>query len=368
MALLFETLPFLRGGFGNVLWFFLWTFGIALPEITKAPQLDPFGFWIVTQSMMAAARAGIPGYKDDFELSIVTEPVKVAPGFHWNGLDWTATAVLLRLMWVAVAIAIPLCGAIFFDRFDPARSRGFLRAKSQPKGRAVEEGAVQGRAPVLPRTAAPAHLTPLASQARHSGFIGLVAAELRLALKGSHWWWYAVATGLLIAQLAAPLEVSRGPLLAAAWIWPVLIWSALGTRESRFGTAQLIFSCPRILTRQLPAAWIAAALVAALAGLGAAIRMAIAGQRAGLLAWGAGVLFIASLALALGVWSGTSKFFEGFYTTLWYVGPLNRVPGLDFTGSASGHLTSRYAVVYFLIGAALVAVAFFRRARQLGRT
>jgi hypothetical protein len=157
-------------------------------------------------------------------------------------------------------------------------------------------------------------------------------------------------------------------LLAAAWIWPVLIWSALGTREARFGTAQLIFSCPRILTRQLPAAWIAAALVAALTGLGAAIRMAIASQRVGLLAWGAGVLFIASLALALGVWSGTNKFFEGFYTTLWYVGPLNRVPGLDFTGSAGGHLTSRYAATYLLIAAVLVAAAFFRRARQLGRT
>ena len=368
MALMFETLPLLRGGFGNVLWFFLWSFGIALPEVTKAPQLDPFGFWGVTQSMMAAARAGIPGYKGDFELTIVNEPVKVAPGFHWNGLDWTATALLLRLMWVAVAIAIPLCGALFFDRFDPARSRGFLRAKTQPKERTGEEGAAQGRAQMLPRTAAPTHLTPLASQARYSSFIVLVAAELRLALKGSHWWWYAVAAGLLIAQLAAPLQVSRGPLLAAAWIWPVLIWSALGTREARFGTSQLIFSCPRILTRQLPAAWVAAALVAALTGLGAAVRMAIAGQRAGLLAWGAGVLFIASLALALGVWSGTNKFFEGLYTTLWYVGPLNRVPGLDFTGNAGGQLTSRYAATYLLIAVVLVAAAFFRRARQLGRT
>jgi ABC-type transport system involved in multi-copper enzyme maturation permease subunit len=61
IALLFETLPLLRGGFGNVLWFFLWSFGIALPEVTKLPQLDPFGFWSATQSMMAAARASIPG-------------------------------------------------------------------------------------------------------------------------------------------------------------------------------------------------------------------------------------------------------------------------------------------------------------------
>jgi hypothetical protein len=367
MALMFETMPLLRGGFGNVFWFFAWSFGIALPGVTKTPQIDPFGFWIATQSIMAAARAGIPGYKNDFELTIVNTPVTVASGFHWNGLDWTATAVLLRLMWVAAAILLALCGVLFFDRFDPARSRGFLGAKSKRRESAGEEGAAEERARIVPRTAAPAHLAPLASQEREAGFIGLLAVELRLALKGYHWWWYAVAAGLLIAQLAAPLEVSRGPLLTAAWIWPVLIWSALGTREARFGTAQLIYSCPHILTRQLPAAWIATALVAALTGGGAAIRMGIAGQHGGLVAWSAGVMFIASLALALGVWSGTSKAFEGLYTTLWYVGPLNRVPGLDFTGNASRHLTLRYARIYFLISAILVAAAFFRRARQLGR-
>jgi hypothetical protein len=212
------------------------------------------------------------------------------------------------------------------------------------------------------------HLTPLASGALHSGAWPLLVAELRLALKGYRWWWYAVAGGLLIAQFAAPLDISRGPLLAVAWIWPILVWSALGTREARFGTEQLLFSCARILPRQFPAAWIAGVLVAALTGLGAAVRLALAGQSAGLLAWAAGVLFIPSLALALGVWSGTSKFFEGLYTALWYVGPLNRAPGLDFTGSANGLQASRFALIYLGVAATLVAAAFFRRARQLRGT
>jgi len=93
--------------------------------------------------------------------------------------------------------------------------------------------------------------------------------------------------------------------------------------------------------------------------------LALAGHDASLLAWAAGVLFIPSLALALGVWSGTSKFFEGLYTALWYVGPLNRVPGLDFTGSASGSQAGRYALLYLGVSTLLVAAAFFRRAQQL---
>jgi hypothetical protein len=368
VALLFETVRYLRGGFGNVLWFFIWAFGLSLPEAIHHREIDPLGFWAVTQSMMTAARAGIPGYKDSFELTIANSSTKIAYGFHWNGVDWTASLLLMRLLWIAAAIVITLLGALFFDRFDPAKSRGFFGRKSKQK-----KSASAAAAPELlqmqhtqPRTASPTHLTPIASTARHGSFLRLVAAELRLALKGFGWWWYAAAAGLLIAQFTAPLAASRGPILSVAWIWPALIWSALGTRESRFGTSQLVFSCPQILSRQLPAAWIAAALVAAITGLGAGIRLALAGQRDGLFAWGAGVIFIASLALALGVWSGTSKFFEGFYTTLWYLGPLNHAPGMDFTGSTDGVFALRYSFIYLAISAVLVVSAFFRRARQLG--
>ena len=368
MALFFETFSFLRGGVGNVLWFFLWTFGLILPVVTGLSQLDPSGIWIVHGSMVPAARAGIPGYVDSFSLTIADKSVRVATGFHWNGVEWTAGVVTQRLAWTAAAFVLVLCGAWFFDRFDPAKSRRGLRAKPRPERVSPPAVVAPESATARPRAATSSHLTPLASSARHSGVRRLLVAELRLALKGYRWWWYAVAGGLLIAQFAAPLDISRGPLLAFAWLWPILAWSALGTREARFGTEQLLFSCARILPRQFPAAWIAGILVAALTGLGAAVRLALAGQTAGLLAWAAGVLFIPSLALALGVWSGTSKFFEGLYTALWYVGPLNRVPGLDFTGNASGSQAGRYALLYLGVATILVAAAFFRRARQLHGT
>jgi hypothetical protein len=52
----------------------------------------------------------------------------------------------------------------------------------------------------------------------------MVAAELRLMLKGVSKWWYLVVVGLWIASVASPLEISRG-LLIAIWIWPLLLWS-----------------------------------------------------------------------------------------------------------------------------------------------
>lgn len=368
LALLFETVRVLRGGVGNVLWFFVWAMGIGLPGLTGLPQLDFSGLWTVFQSIAPAAQAAIPGFQKEFSLTIADRPVQVLPGFHWGGIDWTGSVVLWRFGWAAAGLGLVLASAIFFDRFDPARLR--WRTRTKPKQECVAAGMETDEVSSAARIAltASVHLTPLGSQVDRPNFVRICVAELRLSVKGYRWWWYAAGAGLLVAQCAAPLDVSRGPLLTAAWIWPILIWSALGTREQRFGTQQLLFSSSRMVSRQLPAAWLAAVIIAALLGAGAGLRLAIAGQKANLFAWAVGALFVPSLALALGVWSGTSRFFEGLYTALWYIGPLNRVPGLDFTGGANGAQAGRFALGYLGITTILLLAAFLGRARQLRGT
>ena len=364
LALLFESTPVLRGGFGNVVWFFLWSLTIGLPGAMHAPRFDPFGMWTVVQSILPAARATIPGYKDSFSLTVADRSVQVFPGFRWDGIDWTGSAVLLRVSWLLVAFALVLLSAWFFDRFDPARTRA--KPYAQTRTAASGEQAYQRLSSAEASSAVPISLAPLAAgDRRGSNFTRIFLAELRLAVKGYRWWWYAVAAGLVVAEAASPLEVSRGPLLTAGWIWPILVWSALGTREVRFGTQQLLFSCPRILLRQLPAVWLAGVFLTALLAAGTALRLALAGEMTALFALGAGAVFIPSLALALGVLTGTSRFFEGVYTAIWYIGPLNRVPGLDFTGGGNGRLTGDLAWLYLGISGALLAAAFVCRARQV---
>jgi hypothetical protein len=53
------------------------------------------------------------------------------------------------------------------------------------------------------------------------------------------------------------------------------------------------------------------------------------------------------------------------YVALWYVGPMNRTAGLDFTGTANGPAVLRYAVVYVAIALAAVAFALVARSRQI---
>jgi len=184
-------------------------------------------------------------------------------------------------------------------------------------------------------------------------------------LKGQKWWWYAVAIGLAIASAAVPSADARGMLLACAWIWPVLLWSSMGIRETRDQTYQLIFSSPHPISRQLPAVWLAGVLLALLTGGGFGLRLLLTGNIRGVLAWLVGVLFIPTFALALGVWSGTGKPFEILYTLLWYVGPMHAIPQLDFMGSAPTTAATHYSLIYLVLTGIFSCAALAGRKRQL---
>lgn len=359
VALFFEMVPLLRGGFGNVAWFFVWIAGIIVPMETKR-WLDPMGFALMMDAMAGDAKKYVPNYHGGESFQI--DPghhTQIIQAWHWTGVTWDARLIGLRLMWFGVACGLALLAAVVFDRFDTAKVEG------GKKGKKAKAAAVSTLANAGVGTAAPVHLTPLVVPARVNAFGRLCAAELRLSLFGLKWWWYAVAAGLLIAQFAAPLEVSRGPLVGSAWMWCVFVWSGMGAREKRFDTRGLLFSCAKILPRQLLACWTAGVAVSMVVGAGAAARLLIATDTAGLLGWLAGALLLPSAALLLGVLSGTSKPYEGALTLVWYIGPMNHTPGFDYTGSANGAHMTAYALVTLAMAAGCVVGAIMVRARQL---
>jgi hypothetical protein len=147
----------------------------------------------------------------------------------------------------------------------------------------------------------------------------------------------------------------------------VLIWSKLGTREARYRTDQMVFSSAKALQRQLPAVWMAGVLLALATGSGVALNMALNGEWLGVLAWGVGALFIPSLALCLGVWTGSSKTFEFIYSLLWYIGPINQVEALDFMGAVPGTTEAGTWQIYLAATIILSGLAFIGRKVQIQR-
>jgi hypothetical protein len=349
LALLFETISWLRGGLGNVVFFFLW-----LETLADAIDADLFGINLIEPGVIAAAQAAFPGR--GFWASIGINPV--AGGiqtFRWEGVPWTLELIQGRLVWVGLALGIVLVAALLFRRFDELKTNKSA-AQRAPHARNVTTG---------PAGPAQSRLTPLVGLPAGFRLGRALTAELRLMLKGQPWWWYTVALGLVSASFFAPLDVVRRELLPAAWIWPLLIWSAMGVREARHRTGEMIFSAPYPLRCQLPAAWLAGVIVTLSAGSGAAVRLISAGDWAPLLSWTAGALFIPSLALTLGVWSGSSKLFEVFYLVLWYVGPMANVSALDFLGAHSESVAAGVPMIYLCLTVLLLGLGLLGRRRQL---
>jgi hypothetical protein len=283
--------------------------------------------------------------------------------FRWEGIPWTAEIVLGRLAWIGAAfLAITLATAAF--------ACGSVLAGDGLRPRPIRERALRRTGPTLVREgvvpgARQVSLAPLPAEAKHFRFAPVLRAELRLALGGQPWWWYLSALVWAIAGLLAPVDASRELFLPAAWLWPLLVWSAMGAREVQHRTEELVLTNPHPLRRQLPATWLSGWIVALLAGSGVALRLVLAGDRSALLAWAVGALFIPTLALTLGAWTGSGKAFEGLYAAIWYIGPVNQLAALDFMGATDKSVAAGMPFHYLALTAILMGLAVVGRMRQL---
>ena len=208
------------------------------------------------------------------------------------------------------------------------------------------------------------------TRASHSrgaaAFLGLVIAELRLILKAAPAWWYLGLLGLWIASSLVPMAALHSIVLPIASFWPVFGWSALGTREKQHATEPLFFSVAAPVRRMLPAAWFAGFVLMLGASGPGLLRLGLAGEAAALGGWCLGGAAVAALALALGVWSGSGRFFEVLYLFLWYVGPMHQVPELDYTGVTAVRSPELW-VAHAVAAVLLFVVAVVGRSRQIQR-
>jgi hypothetical protein len=419
-AVLFEAVPGLRSTFGNVVYFAFWISLVTLSVGSSGNGSDLIGLRLVESSFIRALpaataprgdmslslgpperRAAAPATGAEPATGAGPSPASHSGGVRWDGIRWTAGLVARRLAWVGIALVEVVLGSLLFARFDAARERrrgrrkGALRAGgaipdgasgAPPDGEAPDyvaslDGAVRVTAPTAAvamtanaasRTAAGAPAPPRrrlagARWAPRSRAFSLVLAEMRLMLRGRSFWWFAVAAGLAIGGLFAPAGTGRAMILAVAWIWPLPLWSELGARESLHGVRPLLLAAPLPPVPRAAAIWVAGATVAALSGAGVAVRLAVEGDARALLAWAVGCLFIPALALGLGSLSGSPRLFEVVYLLLWYIGPMNSVATLDFTGMSAAARAAGYMWIYLALSGLLFAAAAAVTSRQTDR-
>lgn len=360
IAILFETAAWLRGTVGNVVYALLYVTVLTITvTLNTGPAGDPFGFNYPIQQIQQAMKNVAPTYDGTYTIgtSFNNLPFHL---FSWGGVQWSGAVLAGRLLWLGVAVILALSAALFFSRFEAAQKRR-KRAARLKTSELLPATDLEIPAPAL----AQAKLTPLPAQSGSWKWPTLLISEWRLLMKGIVWWWYVGAATLIALCLLLPVDIARGYLFSVAWLWALPAWTALGSRETRHHTEQLIFSTAHPLVRQVPMQWLAAVLIALLTASGMFARFIIISDWTGLLTLLVGAVFIPSLALAAGAWTGNSRLFEVIYVGLWYIGAINHVSALDFMG-ASGNAGALFIpLVYTVLAIVLLCLAFGGRRHQL---
>jgi hypothetical protein len=361
VAIFFDTVRWLRGSVGNIIYLFLAESCVILGMLA-VPFLDLASVAVFTDSARVAAATAFPGEKIGllmgfvgFDPEMQFVPIKT---FSWTGIDWTFGLFLLRMHWIAMSFAVTGLAVLLFDRFDPAKV-SYRRIRFKAGAAASEEAQEASHAGTVPGYDS---LCPPEPRFR---LIRMLSAELSLALKGFHWFWYAVAVGLMAAQYVAPFDTARLYLVPASMVWPLVIWSSMGMRESSFGTVQLLFSSPSPLWHQFPAIWLSGLLVAIVSVSGMILRASMAGQWPYVTTLMMAALLIPTVSLAMGTLSGSKKLFEVTYLAVWYIGSIDRLTALDLLGTTDESITATKLVVLSLVVVGSLVIAFIARHQRV---
>ncbi|SHE68081.1 hypothetical protein SAMN05444392_102353 [Seinonella peptonophila] len=354
IAVLFEGIPLLRGTIGNILYFVVWGFIIfsSFKPISLTSLItisDLFGQGIAITDIVATLQEKFPKYSGLFSNGLTTIDQK-ADVFIWQGVHWNFSLIMGRFLWILFAVILVLITSLFFHRFQQGQILNNKRKKDNLDKNKVDASTSTVSFSII-------RLTPVKKQFSN---LSILFAELKLMLQGLRWW-YLVALGLVVLSFILPFAFVKTVVWPVLWLWPLSIWSAMGTREKKYKTEELIYSSPNIMTKLFPSTWFSGVVITGFISSGIAVRCILEGDMTGLFVWLVGTFFIPTLALTCGVITGNSKLFEVIYLSIWYMGPLNQLPIFNFLNTK----VSITALVYLIITIFLLLISLFLKKRKL---
>ncbi|KON84933.1 hypothetical protein FZC83_07790 [Rossellomorea marisflavi] len=342
LSVLFDVCPGLKGSLGNILFFGLWLFLSVVTIALPSSFLDVFGIDIIRESMVNGAQTAFQNIGNhaeggSFGYYPLTQPSST---FEWGGVNWNARYVLLRGLWIVIAIGLTFLAGLLFHRFRHSSQN------SSPSKKRTKE-----KTPVFKRDIGLESLTPI-HHARFS-FINILMADARLLLKGvSKWRWFllfVIFTSTLFLQPDTFKNAYSFVLLV-----PIGLWACLGNREREIGVHTLILSS-RSPIQKLLSTWISCSFLTFIFFSGIILRLYL-NQDSDWISWVISAGFLPALGLMLGTLTHSRKLFDVLYLLWWYLGPFNDVANLNFISFKTSFL---FAIMTCLLVLATLGVPWF---------
>jgi hypothetical protein len=330
VAIIFESIPFLSGRFGDVAYFFLYSasLGFVVNMMVHggaglARYFDFSGFgYLMEQTQRNFHTQSLSIGSSPFD---ATRRALVIDGFNLDGGAWAT-----RLVSTLTPIPLLLIAGFFFHRFDPAR----LRAA----GAREKRGWMRNFNALARPFARPIAAIPVRGAAMKDAMMTFTATPFTV---------FALI-GITIAALANPASLPIAFAIVGVFIADV------ASRDRRAGPTGLIFAAPRLRERFVSWKLASSAIVAVLLLIAPILRAITHPAKIAPLI--IGIVFIAAAATSLGVISGNPKTFIVLFLTFWYVviNDKGATKALDFAGFFS---TPKMGVMAMYAGIAVVMMA-----------
>lgn len=332
LAIVFESIPWLAGRFGDVFYFFFWAGSLGVVG-ASVEQGQGWGRWVdfnglgflfsFMKSRLDASHMSIGHTSYD-----MTKPV-----FVFSGLYLDATTVLPRMVSTFAPFLLLPIALLFFHRFDPARTRA---------------GGARSHRSWIARFNAIAK--PL--------FRPFIAASMRSQIVADAMLTFAAIPLAGVAFIAISIMTLASPTtLPIAFAVMAIFIADVASRDRQSGTTGLLYAAPKVRERFVIWKIASSMLVAGILLTVPIIRTALANPSA-LPALLIGIVFVAAAATSLGIISSNAKTFIVLFLSFWYVVINDKgvTKSLDFAGFFGTPL-ARVSVMYAAIAIVLAIAA-----------
>jgi hypothetical protein len=353
IAVLFESVRWLSGRFGDLLYFFVWLGVLAFVAVaaekaggkTWQSNFDTFSFAFMEQGVEEIT------HSHGFSIGSTSFDQKKPP-FVFPGLRVTSAWFSARIISTLYPLFLIPLALVFFNRFNP------MKVKASQVG---NKRSVLARANALIRPVTVPLFSLAGSFSSKPTLFHAVLSEILLTLQ-----LYPLTVFLLAASLVASVVTSTITLqhvvLPTMFVAVALILSDVPTRERKSGTTGMIESMPLLKPNFVWWKLCTACTLVLIFTLIPFLRLLMV-QPSAALSLLIGSLFVASCAITLGLTTGNPKTFIVSFLLFLYVvmNDGGKNPGFDFAGWF-GTATRMVQVEYSILTLATIAVSvgFYR--------
>ena len=338
IAIMFESIKWLRGGLGNITYFFLWILSI----VQTIENVSGIG--AMFEQLKAEITTRFPEQEASSNIGIrVGDQAIETKTFIWQGVD-PMIAYLSGILPLLSITVISLIIAFFcFDRFSQISI--------------VEDKKVNRLSIFLQKNVVHKLDSLFNLCSRHWAFTRLLHLELKLILKDHSTYWLLGILVLNIIQLSVDRQLLNTVFLPVSWLWCLLIISQLGQKEKQANTLELITYSSQSTILQRLASYCSGWILLFLASTGSVLRFVASADYLLLIQLMVAISFTISLAIFCGRYSGSKRLFEALYPALWYMGPIQAAVYVDFFGvNSQKSWQLGMPCVFFVIAVALLAL------------